>query len=137
MSRTPPFNRSTVANIVISKCLFAAQAAMCLKILQTLGAFQVGAFQSNAFQVGDANSVNSDLRLEYGSLFRVYRLLTQQNLTNSYPGRTDAIEQATAIIEQLNTSLQLIVPTPDIAASLANLQVVVANGLDEMRRIPV
>ena len=132
-----PFQRGTVAEMVIMKCLMAADAAAKLGFLSTLdfGAFQMNAFDSNSFQVEALTAVGlvADIKFQRAQLYHALRFLNQQNLPNSAAGRIVAITQATAIIEALNELLALIVPQPPIAENLASLQSIVANGLVMIR----
>jgi hypothetical protein len=132
-----PFQRGTVAEVVIMKCLMAADAAAKLGFLSTLdfGAFQMTAFDSNSFQVEalTATGLVADIEFQRAQLYHALRLLNQQNLSSNAAGRLVAIAQAATIIEALNELLALIVPQPTIAEKLASLQSIVANGLVMIR----
>jgi hypothetical protein len=85
-----PFQRGTVAEMVIMKCLMAADAAAKLSFLSTLdfGAFQMNAFDSNSFQVEALTAVGLvvDIKFQRAQLYHALRFLNQQNLPNSAAG---------------------------------------------------
>ena len=73
--------------------------------------------------------------MEYGGLLAVYRRLIRQDAEHSRAILYAAVNEAVAIVGNLNATIALLTATGDAAFVLAGMQEVVANALTTLQNV--